>query len=141
LIQLEKQMENTNQHLRTVSQKMETLEIENNNVKEIYIKTLKEWEEKDMKYISTAASTFILQSLNQNRGVIITGSPGCGKSFVAHHEALTFEREGYEIIPCDGPSDVLKHFLAEKIQVFVIDDICGKFALNQHKADSWEQND
>ncbi|CAG2231639.1 unnamed protein product [Mytilus edulis] len=98
-------------------------------------------ERKDLKYISTAASTFILQSLNQNRGVIITGSPGCGKSIVAHHAALTFEKEGYEIIPCDSPSDILKHFTAEKIQVFVIDDICGKFALNQHKADSWEQND
>ncbi|XP_063405750.1 serine/threonine-protein phosphatase 6 regulatory ankyrin repeat subunit B-like [Mytilus trossulus] len=84
---------------------------------------------------------FILQSLNQNRGVIITGSPGCGKSIVAHHVALTFEKEGYEIIPCDGPSDILKHFTAEKIQVFVIDDICGKFGLNQHKADFWEQND
>ncbi|XP_063405751.1 uncharacterized protein LOC134689715 [Mytilus trossulus] len=35
LIRLEKQMENTNQHLRTVSQKMETLEIENNNIKGI----------------------------------------------------------------------------------------------------------
>ncbi|XP_052085386.1 uncharacterized protein LOC127723024 [Mytilus californianus] len=140
-IRREKHLEKTDQHLRTVSQKLETLEIENKNIKEIFIKTLKEWKEKDTKYISTSASTFILQSLNQNRGVIITGSPGCGKSIIAHNVALTFEKEGYEIIPCDGPSEILKHFTEEKIQVFVIDDICGKFALNQHKADSWEQND
>ncbi|CAG2184438.1 unnamed protein product [Mytilus edulis] len=93
------------------------------------------------KYISTSATTFILQSLNQKRGVIITGSPGCGKSVAAHHVALAFEKVGYEIIPCDDPSEILKQFTTEKTQVFVIDDICGKFALNQHKADSWEQID
>lgn len=35
LLRLEKQMENTDQHLRTVSQKLETLEIENKNIKGI----------------------------------------------------------------------------------------------------------
>ncbi|VDI45560.1 Hypothetical predicted protein [Mytilus galloprovincialis] len=139
VIRLEKQMENTNQHLNTVSQKLDTLEIEHNNKREIHNRTLKEWRDKDEKYISTSATTFILQSLTKKRGVIITGSPGCGKSIAAHHVALTFEKEGYEVVPCDDPLEILKHFTTEKIQVFVIDDICGKFSLNQHKADSWEQ--
>ncbi|VDI43424.1 Hypothetical predicted protein [Mytilus galloprovincialis] len=140
VIRLEKEINKTNQHLSIVSQKLEKLEIENNNNREIHNRTLQEWIDKDTKYISTSATTFILQSLNQNRGIIITGCPGCGKSVTGHHVALTLEKKGYEIIPCDDPGEILKHFKAEKNQVFVIDDICGKFALNQQKADSWEQN-
>ncbi|VDI17281.1 Hypothetical predicted protein [Mytilus galloprovincialis] len=147
LLRLEKQMEKNSQHLNTVSQKLstvsqklETLEVENKNKREIYNRTLTEWRNKDKKYISTSATAYIIKSLNQKRGVIISGSPGCGKSVAAHHVALSFEKDGYEIILCDDPSEIITHFTTEKIQVFVIDDICGKFALNQHKADSWEQN-
>ncbi|VDH93266.1 Hypothetical predicted protein [Mytilus galloprovincialis] len=124
VIRLEKEINKTNQHLSIVSQKLEKLEIENNNNREIHNRTLKEWIDKDTKYISTSATTFILQSLKQNRGVIITGCPGCGKSVTGHHVALTLEKKGYEIIPCDDPGEILKHFKAEKNQVFVIDDIC-----------------
>lgn len=97
-------------------------------------------EDTDQKYISTSATTFILQSLNQNRDIIITGCPGCGKFVNCHHVALTLEKKRYKIISCDDPVEIIKHFKTEKNQVFVIDDICGKFAFNHHKADSWEQN-
>ncbi|VDI41318.1 Hypothetical predicted protein [Mytilus galloprovincialis] len=140
-IRLEKQIEKTNQHLCTVSQKLETLEIENNNKREIRKRTLTKWRNSDEKYISTSATQFILKSLNHNKGVIITGSPGCGKSVAAHHVALIFDKEGYEVVPCDDSSEIFKHFRKDKTQVFVIDDICGRFALNKHKADFLEQND
>ncbi|CAG2216424.1 unnamed protein product [Mytilus edulis] len=123
----------TNQHMVTINRKLETLEIEKNNITEIQLRTLKEWRNTDKKYIHTSATTFIQQSLNQTTGVIITGSPGCGKSAVAHHIALELEKEKYEIIPCDAPSEIFKHFTKNKFQVFVIDDVCGKFALNQQK--------
>ncbi|CAG2256754.1 unnamed protein product [Mytilus edulis] len=109
--------------------------------KKIQLRTLKEWKDTDTKFIITSATTFILQSLKNSRGVIITGSPGCGKSAAAHHVAFELENEGYEILPCDDPSEIVKHLSTEKFQVFVIDDVCGKFSLNQQKADSWEQND
>ncbi|XP_076082888.1 uncharacterized protein LOC143053953 [Mytilus galloprovincialis] len=140
-IRLEKQLENTNQHMVTINKKVETLEIEKNNITEIQLRTLKEWRNTDKKYIPTSATTFIQQSLNQTTGVIITGSAGCGKSAVTHHVALELEKEKYEIIPCDDPSEIFKHFTKDNFQVFVIDDVCGKFALNQQKAESWEQND
>ncbi|VDI25530.1 ankyrin repeat domain-containing protein 17 [Mytilus galloprovincialis] len=140
-LRLEKQLEKTNQHMVTINRKLETLEIEKNNITEIQLRTLKEWRNTDKKYIHTSATTFIQQSLNQTTGVIITGSPGCGKSAVAHHIALELEKEKYEIIPCDAPSEIFKHFTKNKFQVFVIDDVCGKFALNQQKAETWEQND
>ncbi|VDI47760.1 blast:Ankyrin-1 [Mytilus galloprovincialis] len=140
-LRLEKQLEKTNQHMVTINRKLETLEIEKNNITEIQLRTLKEWRNTDKKYIHTSATTFIQQSLNQTTGVIITGSPGCGKSAVAHHIALELEKEKYEIIPCDDPSEIFKHFTKNKFQVFVIDDVCGKFALHQHKAETWEQND
>ncbi|CAG2216442.1 unnamed protein product [Mytilus edulis] len=141
LIQLEKNLESTSQHMLTMNKKMATLETEKNNIKEIQLRTLKEWKDTDTKFIATSATTFILQSLKNSRGVIITGSPGCGKSAAAHHVAFELENEGYEILPCDDPSEIVKHLSTEKFQVFVIDDVCGKFSLNQQKADSWEQND
>ncbi|VDI56057.1 26S proteasome non-ATPase regulatory subunit 10 [Mytilus galloprovincialis] len=141
LIQLEKSLETTNQHMLTMNKKMATLETEKNNIKEIQLRILKEWRDTDEKYIPTSATTFLLQSLKHSRGVIITGSPGCGKSAVAHHVALELEKVEYEIIACVDPSEIVKHLTTEKFQVFVIDDVCGKFSLNQQKADSWEQND
>ncbi|XP_063407051.1 uncharacterized protein LOC134690859 [Mytilus trossulus] len=140
-IQLEKNLETTSQHMLTMNKKMATLETEKNNIKEIQLRTLKEWKDTDTKFIATSATTFILQSLKNSRGVIITGSPGCGKSAAAHHVAFELENEGYEILPCDDPSEIVKHLSTEKFLVFVIDDVCGKFSLNQQKADSWEQND
>ncbi|VDI17282.1 Hypothetical predicted protein [Mytilus galloprovincialis] len=141
VLRLEKELEKTNQHLSAVNQKLETLEIQHNNIREIRHRILKEWRETNEKYVSTSATTFIFKSLQDNRGVVITGSPGCGKSAAAHHVALKMGKEGYEIVPCDDPSEILKHFIKDKIQVFVIDDICGKFTLNQQKADLWEQID
>ncbi|VDI02941.1 Hypothetical predicted protein [Mytilus galloprovincialis] len=141
LIQLEKNLESTSQHMLTMNKKMATLETEKNNIKEIQLRTLKEWRDTDEKYIPTSATTFILQSLKHNRGVIITGSPGCGKSAAAHHVAFELEKEGYEILSCVDPSEIVKHLTRDKFQVFVIDDGCGKFSLNRQKADSWEQND
>ncbi|XP_063405874.1 uncharacterized protein LOC134689837 [Mytilus trossulus] len=87
-IRLEKQLEKTNQHMVTINQKLATLDIEKNNITEIPQRTLKEWRNNGKKYIPTSATTFILESLNKTTGVIITGSPGCGKSVVAHHIAL-----------------------------------------------------
>ncbi|VDI42961.1 serine/threonine-protein phosphatase 6 regulatory ankyrin repeat subunit A [Mytilus galloprovincialis] len=140
-IRIEKQLEITNQHTVTINKKLETLEIEKNNITEIQLRTLKEWRNTDKKYIPTSATTFILRSVKHNRGVIITGSPGCGKSAAAQHVAFELEKEGYEIHPCNDPSEIVKHLNREKFQVFVIDDAFGKFSLNQQKADSWEQND
>ncbi|XP_063405871.1 serine/threonine-protein phosphatase 6 regulatory ankyrin repeat subunit B-like [Mytilus trossulus] len=140
-IRLEKQLKKTNQHMVTINKKLETLEIEKNNITEIQQRTLKEWRNNGKKYIPTSATMFILESLNKTTGVIITGSPGCGKSAVAHHVALELEKEKYDIIPCDDPSGIIKHFTKDKFQVFVIDDVCGKFSLNQQKAESWEQKD
>ncbi|XP_063405741.1 uncharacterized protein LOC134689705 [Mytilus trossulus] len=134
VIRLEKELEKTNQ-------KLETLEIQKNNFREIRNRILKEWRETDKKYVSTSAKTFIFKSLQHNKGVIITGSPGCGKSAAAHHVALELEKEGYEIFPCDDPSEILNHFKSGKFQVFVLDDVCGKFTLNPHKADSWDEYD
>lgn len=67
--------------------------------------------------------------------VIITGSPGCGKSTVAHHVALTLQDDGFEEVPCYTSLEIVKNFKTTKNQVFVIDDVCGKFALNKHEAD------
>ncbi|VDI65891.1 Hypothetical predicted protein [Mytilus galloprovincialis] len=134
VLRLEKELEKTNQ-------KLETLEIQQKNVREIRHRILKEWRETDKKYVSISANTFCFKSLQDNKGVIITGSPGCGKSAAAHHVALELEKEGYEIFPCDDPSEILIHFTSGKFQVFVLDDVCGKFTLNQQKADYWDEYD
>ncbi|XP_063405743.1 serine/threonine-protein phosphatase 6 regulatory ankyrin repeat subunit C-like [Mytilus trossulus] len=139
ILRLEKELEKNNQHLSAINQKLQTLDIQHNNNREIHQRILKEWRVTDVKYVSTSATTFIYKSLQKNRSVIITGSPGCGKSAAAHHVALELEKEGYEIVPCDDPSEITQHLTTEKFQVFMIDDVCGKFALNQQKVNSWDQ--
>lgn len=72
----------------------------------------------------------------------ITGKPGEGKSATVHHVALLqWRRRGYEIIPCTGPADIKTHFKRTKCQVFVVDDVCGRYMVNQNNIEEWIKNE
>lgn len=56
--------------------------------------------------------------------------------------ALKLQREeGYEIGEADQPDDIVKYYNSKTKQLFLIEDICGKFAIDQQKADQWTEND
>jgi ankyrin repeat protein len=67
--------------------------------------------------------------------VTFVGVPGSGKSAMAHHIALKFQEEGYEVIPVDEIQQIKQYCDIKNPQVFVIDDVVGVFGLHQSKLD------
>ena len=102
---------------------------------------LADWASQSERYVETSALRYIIKSIEEHHGVIISGPPGCGKSTVAHHAALHFKRKGYAVFPCENSKDILKFLRPQEKQLFVIDDFCGKFQLDMEKVDMWEQDD
>ena len=73
---------------------------------------------------------------------MVTGCSGNGKSSIIHHVALELHSKyGYEVIPfVTGPFDIINFRDPKKKQVFVVDDICGKEAINRCSVDLWRDH-
>lgn len=96
------------------------------------------WEVENKTFFATFAVKSVLESVKQAPFVVISGSPGMGKSATAYHIALLFrDKMGYEILPINEPSQILKFCKTGRKQIVIIDDICGKFAMNKNIVDSW----
>ncbi|CAC5416923.1 unnamed protein product [Mytilus coruscus] len=71
--------------------------------------------------------------------VTIVGNSGTGKSFLSRHVALAMMKQGYIIIPCDNPGDIRQWFKPGRKTLFVFDDVCGRYILNQQIYNDWKQ--
>lgn len=70
----------------------------------------------------------ISQIVESETNVLIVGEPGMGKSFLMHHVALQLHTKmEYNIIPCSGIQDIVQHYKGDTRQLFILDDICGKY--------------
>ncbi|CAG2250680.1 Putative ankyrin repeat protein MM_0045 [Mytilus edulis] len=104
---------------------------------------IEEWEEQNKLFIKTDAVDFILESLKEKNCCTVIGISGIGKSATIHHVALFLrDTEGYRIIPIHSPSEIDKYFQRNRKQIFVIDDICGKYTVIQTEVEKWiKRND
>ncbi|XP_063406706.1 ankyrin-1-like [Mytilus trossulus] len=109
------------------------------NIKELLKKQIEDWEKKDKMFVSTRASDYVMEQLEDNSCLTITAPSGVGKSFIARHTALVLKKEGYNIIPVYSPTDIRDYYQPGKQTVFIVDDICGNFNANQQQIDNWKQ--
>ncbi|XP_052071881.1 uncharacterized protein LOC127710171 [Mytilus californianus] len=107
------------------------------NIKEQ--KQIEDWEEKDKMFVSTIASDYVMECLQDNSCLTLTAPSGVGKSFIARHTALVLKKEGYNIIPVELPADIKTYYQPGNQTVFIVDDICGNFTANQQQIDNWKQ--
>lgn len=75
----------------------------------------------------------MLQRIINQSFVIFVGSPGSGKSATAHHIAVKLREEGYEILPTKDIKEIETYCNPKIPQVFVIDDVFGKFGFDKEK--------
>lgn len=61
---------------------------------------------------------------------MFVGAPGSGKTATARHIALILQEEGYEILSINDIKDFETYYDPPIPQVFVIDDVLGKFNLD-----------
>ncbi|XP_071141708.1 uncharacterized protein [Mytilus edulis] len=106
---------------------------------ELITKQIADWEMKDKMFVSTNASDYVMDCLQDNSCLTLTAPSGVGKSFIARHSALLLKKEGYDIIPVDLPLDIKTYYQPGKKTVFIVDDICGNFTANQIQIDKWKQ--
>ncbi|XP_071149327.1 serine/threonine-protein phosphatase 6 regulatory ankyrin repeat subunit B-like [Mytilus edulis] len=109
------------------------------HIKELIKKQIEDWEKKDNMFVSTRASDYVMEQLQDNSCLTLTAPSGVGKSFIARHTALLLKKEGYNIIPVYLPTDIRDYYQPDKQTVFIVDDICGNFTANQQQIDNWKQ--
>ncbi|VDI35789.1 Hypothetical predicted protein, partial [Mytilus galloprovincialis] len=99
---------------------------------------LKTWIEDDKMFIETNGAKSVLKYIKENGCVVVTGSPGTGKSSLMRHVALRMQVEGYVILPVTNPEKIIKWYNPSKKILFVVDDFCGTYTINPMKLESWK---
>ncbi|CAG2256815.1 unnamed protein product [Mytilus edulis] len=84
----------------------------------------------------------ILLSLKKTNCITITGMPGEGKTALMHHVALVLHKTAqFSIVPCSVATDINHFYKKDKNQIFVIDDVCGKYIIDQYLVNSFIYNE
>ncbi|CAG2198852.1 unnamed protein product [Mytilus edulis] len=113
--------------------RISTLENVNSDVHEIKL-----WKQDSKYFIKTDIVQDILRILENKHCVLLTGVSGIGKTLTAQNIALQLEHEHqYSIVPCISLQDIPKRYKENVRQVFVVDDICGKYTANINIIENW----
>ncbi|CAC5360516.1 unnamed protein product [Mytilus coruscus] len=124
---------------KIIKMEMEQDEVIPKNIRDQIEKEIKDWEKKDESFVTTRASEYVIECLQDNSCLTLTAPSGVGKSFIARHTSLVLQKEGYKIIPVRKPDDIRDYYQTGKKTVFIVDDICGNFTANQQQVESWQQ--
>ncbi|CAG2215385.1 unnamed protein product [Mytilus edulis] len=113
------------QQTRALAEYLQLVTTETDN---FHFVEMEHWKKQEEMFVETPAVIKILQCLESEHTVLIVGEPGIGKSMLMHHVALKIHSTtSYCIVPCSGIQDIFSHYNMDKRQMFVIDDICGRF--------------
>ncbi|XP_076105809.1 uncharacterized protein LOC143074147 [Mytilus galloprovincialis] len=109
------------------------------HILEQFEKRLEQWKKDDQQFVSTEAEKHVMQKVLTQSSVTLVGNSGTGKSFLSKHIALMMKKYGYTVIPCSKPKDIEKWFKHGRKTLFVFDDVCGRYTLNQQIYTDWKQ--
>ncbi|XP_052073626.1 serine/threonine-protein phosphatase 6 regulatory ankyrin repeat subunit B-like [Mytilus californianus] len=108
------------------------------NIAEQINNEIEDWKRKDNMFVPTRASDTVMECLQNNSCVTLTGPSGVGKSFICRHTALVLQKIGYRIITIYSPMEIRTYYHPGVHTVFIIDDICGNFAANKQQIENWK---
>ncbi|CAC5415734.1 unnamed protein product [Mytilus coruscus] len=101
-------------------------------------KLLDEWQKNADNFVKTRAAKCVLKGVKENSCLTITASSGVGKTSTLRHVALQMKEEGYDILPVTNPNDIIQFYNPNQKTLFVIDDFCGTYSINQSDLGNWE---
>ncbi|XP_052073116.1 uncharacterized protein LOC127711189 [Mytilus californianus] len=99
---------------------------------------LEAWTENDKTFIETNGTKYVLDCIEKNGCVVVTGSSGCGKLSLVRHVAIQMQSKGWEILPVSNPKEIIKWHNPSRKTLFVVDDFCGTYTLNPIKYENWK---
>ena len=88
-------------------------------------------------FVSTRASEYVFKCISMQPSVTVTGNPGVGKTATMRSVALKMKKEGYTVVPTNSPKDIINFSEKDKKMLFVVDDVCGNYSVNQNRIDKW----
>ncbi|VDI49212.1 Hypothetical predicted protein [Mytilus galloprovincialis] len=109
-------------------------------MKNIHKEIIEDWKEIEINLVETNAIKKLKKVVEKSNFIAIIGPSGCGKSTAAHHIALWLHTiGGYQIIPSSFPTDFTHYYDESEKQVFVFDDVCGKYSLDYDLLKHWNK--
>ncbi|XP_076116412.1 uncharacterized protein LOC143083902 [Mytilus galloprovincialis] len=109
-------------------------------MKNIHQEIIEDWKEIEIKMVETNAIKELMKVTKENSFIAVIGPSGCGKSTAAHQVSLLLHRnEGYQIIPSNFPEDITHYYNESEKQVFIFDDVCGKYSLDYDLLKKWKK--
>ncbi|CAC5371907.1 ABC.CD.A [Mytilus coruscus] len=109
-------------------------------MKNIHQEIIEDWIEIEIKMVETNAIKELIKVIKKSNFIAVIGPSGCGKSIAAHQVALFINRnEGYQIVPSNFPTDITHYYNKSEKQVFVFDDVCGKYSLDYDLLKQWKK--
>ncbi|XP_071149836.1 uncharacterized protein [Mytilus edulis] len=95
------------------------------------------WIKDDESFFETQGSKLVGDKINDFNCLVVTSNSGLGKTATIRHIALKLKYKGFEIVPVESPEDIIK-YKTNKKQLFLIDDVLGKYDLSPTRLDEWE---
>ncbi|XP_076078844.1 uncharacterized protein LOC143048861 [Mytilus galloprovincialis] len=99
---------------------------------------LETWKINNSNFVETRAAKHVLESVRKNSFVTVTASCGAGKTSTLQYVALKLRDVGYDILPITNPIDIVRFYNTNKQTLFVFDDVCGTYSINQSDLNNWE---
>ncbi|VDI62799.1 uncharacterized protein MGAL_10B022855 [Mytilus galloprovincialis] len=100
---------------------------------------LKVWRDNDATmFIDTNAAQQVLKCLQENSCVTITATSGVGKTATLRHVALQMSKKDYDVLPVSDPGEIVNFYNPNKKTLFVIDDLCGNYHIDQADIAHWQ---
>ena len=104
----------------------------------LFTEEIESW--KKDNFFETSAVATILKEVRNKSFVVIRGPSGIGKSTIVKLVALQLQNsDGYHILPVMRPEDIVKYLDPNIKQIYIIDDICGKFSVDPSMINSWDR--
>lgn len=130
-------MDSELEELQDLTRKMleKTKENENvcvpKNVKDMHDIDISKWKEDDRFFVELQFFPTVLDQVRKQSYVVFVGVQGSGKTATVRHIALLLQKEGYEIVILRDVRLIETYSNPKKPQLFVIDDVVGKFLLEK----------
>ncbi|XP_062578676.1 uncharacterized protein LOC134240614 [Saccostrea cucullata] len=109
------------------------------NLKENTMNLVEEWKTETDVFYKTRGTEEVLEKIKTNNSVMIVGNSGTGKTATMKYVSLLLEEEGYEIIPVSSANEIPCQRFSSRKQLFIIDDIIGKYKVNDVALELWEK--